>query len=242
VRLATHLGYLWLPADDEVMRPYIENSGAWEPSEERLLVSLMKPDTRFLDVGANVGYFSALAAHCCPRGSLDAVEPDPRNLALLRMNLWEHAPHAKIWPVALGDAHTTVGLAVHEANFGDTRLAQGKAAATYVAALVRAEEIFPDRKFDLVKIDVQGFEAEVLLGMRGSLKRWSPVAFAVEFYPRAVRDRGMEPLDVLKIYRDLGLDQVANVEDKLLRLDDQELLGICESGGPEGYLNLVLTI
>jgi hypothetical protein len=110
-----------------------------------------------------------------------------------------------------------------------------------VAAIVRGDEIFQGRRFDLVKVDVQGFEAEVLLGLRASLKRWSPVAFVVEFFPRSIRERGRDPLELLRLYRELGLDQVASVADRLQRLDDQELIGICDGAGPEGYLNLLLT-
>jgi hypothetical protein len=76
--------------------------------------------------------------------------------------------------------------------------------------------------------------------MRRLIERSARIAMVVEFFPAAIRDRGRHPLEVLRIYRDLGLQRAASVQGKLLPLDDSELLGLCERAGPEGFVNLVL--
>ena len=51
---------------DQVMRPFMQKAGSWEPEEGPLLHSILRPGERFLDIGANVGYFSVLLAKAVP--------------------------------------------------------------------------------------------------------------------------------------------------------------------------------
>lgn len=240
VRVASDVGDLWMAADDRVMLPYLRSAGTWEPAEGELLASLLRPGSRFLDVGANVGYFSAFVARRCPRGTIDAVEPDVRNLSLLRLNLWTLAPHATIWPVALGGARSVVSLLLDEANWGNTRVRTDQPAAAQLAAMVPGDELFAGRTFDVIKIDVQGFESDVLLGLRQTLRGSHNVCLVVEFFPGAIEERGMRPLEVLSIYRGLGLDRVVSLRGQLERLSDEETLALCRAAGKNGFVNLLL--
>src|SRR5262245_36111858 len=62
--------------------------GTYEMDLQRLIVSSLKPGDVFYDVGANVGFFSLLAASLVgSRGTVIAFEPLPRNIALLQQNL-----------------------------------------------------------------------------------------------------------------------------------------------------------
>ena len=240
VRVSTDVGYLWLPTSDQVILTYMQSAGTWEEAEGQLLRSLLKPTSRFLDVGANVGYFSALAAKCSPAGTIDAVEPEPRSLALLRFNLWALAPHAKIWPLALGHSRGVAALQVEANNPGNTRVNVDHTLATQLAVTARGDELFDGRTFDVIKIDVQGFETDVISGLQGVLKRSENACMVVEFFPEAIVDRGQQPLDALRLYRSMGLDRVVNLEGKLLRLSEEEILSVCSRSGRAGYVNLVL--
>jgi FkbM family methyltransferase len=240
VRVATDVGDLWYPADDQVMLPYLRATRTWEPAEGRLLASLLRPDSRFLDVGANVGYFSVFAARACPRGTVDAVEPDMRALSLLRLNLWSHAPQAKVWPLALGRSRGAVALRVDKTNYGDTRVETGEEEGAQVAAMASGDELFAGRRFDVIKIDVQGYEDEVLLGMQQLLHASQPVCIVAEFFPLAIEDRGLRPLDVLSTYRSLGLDRLVSVGGRLERLDDEGVLSLCRNAGKNGFVNLLM--
>jgi FkbM family methyltransferase len=240
VRVPTDVGDLWYPANDQVMLPHLRATRSWEPSEGQLLASLLRPDSRFLDVGANVGYFSVFAARICPRGTIDSVEPDARALSLLRLNLWTHAPHAKVWPLALGRARGAVALQIDDANYGDTRVQAGEESAVQLAAMMSADEAFAGRAFDVIKIDVQGFEDEVVLGMQHLLRGASRLSIVAEFFPLAIEDRGLRPRDVLATYRSLGLDRVVSLGGRLERLDDEGVLSLCRNAGKNGFVNLLL--
>ena len=73
--VASDVGDLWISRQDEVMRPYLARKGTWEAAEGRLLRTYIKPGCRFLDVGANIGYFSLLAARSASGVVVDAVQP-----------------------------------------------------------------------------------------------------------------------------------------------------------------------
>ena len=111
-RLRSDVGDVWMSADDGVIRPFLAARGCWEPEEGNLLRSLIRPGCRFLDIGANVGYFSLLASRSAPRVTIDAVEPLPVNLQLLRFNLWANGVDAQVWPLALTGGDRAVSISV----------------------------------------------------------------------------------------------------------------------------------
>ena len=72
---------------DKVISERLRREGVWEPYETHLVLNLLEPGGVFVDVGANLGYFSILAAACVgERGRVYAFEPDPDNFALLQAN------------------------------------------------------------------------------------------------------------------------------------------------------------
>ena len=239
----TDAGEFWMSADDEVMRPYMLRRGAWEESERDLLGRLLRPGARFLDVGANVGYFSVFAAKAAPGVQVDSVEPHPEIVPVLRMNLWANQVHANVWPVALDSKTSVLPIASAPMNPGDSRVARPHQADRYhmVVPAVTADELFRGRTFDVVKIDVQGWEWDVVLGMQRIIRESRDIVLVVEFFPSGLRDAGDEPYDLLRRYRELGFDVVTERDGALGRAADGEIVELCDTAGPTGQVNLMLT-
>jgi FkbM family methyltransferase len=241
--VTTDAGDFWMSATDEVMRPYMQRRGAWEESERDLLGRLIRPGTRFLDVGANVGYFSVFAAKAASGVEVDSVEPHPEIVPMLRMNLWANQVRARVWPVALDSKTTVLPIASAPMNPGDSRVARPLQHNHYdmVVPAIPADELFRGRTFDLVKIDVQGWEWDVVLGMQRILRESRDIVLVVEFFPAGVRDAGDDPYDLLRRYRALGFDIVVQRDESLGRAADREIVELCDTGGPSGQVNLMLT-
>ncbi len=241
--LDTDVGPMWFRKSDDVIRPHVRSTGTWESEEGQLLRSLIRPGCRFLDVGANIGYFSLLAASAAPHVTVDAVEPLPANLELLRFNLWYRGVTARIWPLALSDGGRGAVLSTSTTNPGDTRSRMDRLVGTtssLVAPAASADELFSDRSFDVVKIDVQGSEPEVLRGMTEIIARSPGIVIVAEFWPQALTERGRHPLDVLDGYRRAGFEIVTQVGNDLAMLDDNAVIATTTSAGPYGQVNLVL--
>ena len=239
-------GRLFISRHDEVMRPYMARAGTWEPEEGRVLRSLTKPGCKFLDIGANIGYFSVLVSGAAPGVIVDAVEPDPTNVVALRFNLWINDVTSTVWPVALDDRSRMLHLSDNEHNLGDLRTGRvgDDSHLDHVKWIVPAasgDTLFADRSFDLVKIDTQGWEFEILLGMDLTLRRSPGVRIVAEFHPQMLRDRDRDPLEVLANYRSLRYSVRTIVHGDPADLADPEIMEACASGGPDGQVNLLLT-
>jgi FkbM family methyltransferase len=241
-QIQTDVGPLWVLASDEVMRDYLRHAGTWEREEGRLLTALLRPGVRFLDVGANVGYFSAFVGRNEPSAVIHAVEPNPDVLPLLRFNLWANGLAVTIWPVALGAGRGAAMLTTTPSNVGDTRagVLDSGAQASTVVPIASGDELWPEATFDLVKVDVQGGELDAIRGMLGVLKRNPSVVLVVELWPSALRERGDDPVAVARAYEELGFHVAVQIGDELRHLSASEIVAVCDSGGVYGQVNLVL--
>jgi FkbM family methyltransferase len=240
VALLTDAGQLWIPASDGVMRPFLEESGTWEPEEGEVLGQFFRPGLRFLDVGANVGYFSLLVGKECPDAVIHAFEPHPLTSQVLALNAWNSGADITAHALALSAGDRVLALTTADSNLGDTR-SRATGAGTMLAPAAPLDEVLPDAVFDLVKIDVQGFEVEVVGGMAGMIRRSPGVVIVAEFWPAALRERGLDPTMVLASYRELGLELRVHVGKDLSRMKPVEIVRTCDQAGPNGQVNLVLT-
>jgi len=240
VSIPTQAGELWMPKSDDVMRPYLELHGAWEPEEAELLGQFFKPGLRFLDVGANVGYFSLYVATRCPGAVIHAFEPHPLTSQVLALNAWNSGADITAHALALSDGARILALTTSEHNLGDTRASAGTTGSMLSPASA-LDDVLPGATFDLVKIDVQGFEAEVIAGMSRMIERTPHVVIVSEFWPAALRDRGLDPVDVLRRYKDAGLDIRVQVDRDLAQKSAREIVAVCDAAGAAGQVNLVLT-
>ncbi len=153
--------------------------GIWDEAQlERLaaLASAHKFDA-FLDIGANTGFYSVMFAtkRLCPR--ILAFEPDPGNYARLMANLRlnDLVNRVEAVPVALGERTGEVTLYQgYKGNLGESTIAAPEQTPRDITHLVRVAR-FDDLhalagQILMIKIDVEGYEFEVLAGMQRTLR------------------------------------------------------------------------
>jgi FkbM family methyltransferase len=146
--------------------------------ERRLLRSLLRPGLRMADVGANIGYYLLLAEGAVgPSGTIACFEPEPDNVAELRRNIAANRlQNVQVFPVAVGDTEGTVSL---RSGINSGVAADGSGDLT--VSMCRLDDALAS-PVDFVKIDVEGFEGQVLAGARRLLRDDRPVLF-VEIHP-----------------------------------------------------------
>jgi FkbM family methyltransferase len=131
--------------------------------------------TLAVDVGAHVGLLTRELAKRF--GLVYAFEPHPANYECLQANT-AHLPNVVALPFALGRAQCTAGLEFESTgNSGDRQLVPGG-----VSVNVAPLDDVDLHACGLIKIDVQGYELEVLEGARNTLCAFSPVVL-VEIEP-----------------------------------------------------------
>ena len=233
----TDEGSFWMSTADEVMRNYMTKSRIWEPVETQVFKSLLTPGCRVLDIGANVGYFSIVTGRNCPSATIHAVEPHPETAKLLNLNLWHNGVTASVWPVALGATSGTVGLEAAHNNVGDTRAhsVASMSTAQIVVPLIRGDDLFEGQAFDLMKLDVQGFELDVLIGFSGVIGRSPGLRVLMEY---SLFD-GVPSPD-LKSVTALGFRILLIDKSGLRQAPIAELNRVMDSLGPNDHVSVVL--
>ncbi len=240
--VASQVGPLWIHAGNEVMRPYIREYGYWQQATTDLLGSLIRPGCRFLDVGADIGYFSLFGSQAVSGIQIDAVEPNPARFALLRANLWANGAEATTWKVALGAERKFVPLSTGSGTPVGSRsgTAQRSRAYDLVVPMVTADHLFPDRGFDVVRIDVSRWAPEVVAGMQRIVQNSPGIVLVVEFNPTALRARDLDPSQVVDRYRAMGFDLSVHDDWGLGNCAIEDVVAHCDSAGPNGHARLLL--
>jgi FkbM family methyltransferase len=148
------------------------NGGRYEEENIDVLFSFLKEDTVFLDIGANIGFFSLkIGKRLGPRGRVYAFEPHPWIYELLQRNVHVNGLGNAItcFNLALSDKNTIATLQYPFGHLGGGHLAPGTSSGhTAVDAELRRLDdlVGADFRCDLVKIDVEGHEIGVLNGMQ----------------------------------------------------------------------------
>ncbi|MCW3014744.1 MAG: hypothetical protein JWO02_1836 [Solirubrobacterales bacterium] len=154
----------------------ILTAGVFDPCVSETMHRLIDPGDLVVDVGANVGYLTSLAAaRAGAGGTVIAFEPHPGVFELLASNAarWRAAGVAAVetHQTALSDRAGTAELnagPLFHANMGLATLNEtGTATAAddvLPVAVQRLDEVLGDRSVGLLKIDVEGHEPEVLRG------------------------------------------------------------------------------
>ncbi|MGB8861578.1 MAG: FkbM family methyltransferase [Ilumatobacteraceae bacterium] len=223
------------------MRPAVLSSGLWEPGETRLLRTLVRPGCRFLDVGAHVGYFSVVAHQSAAGVVITAIEPDPFTARLCELNLHSAGAQARVITCALGDINDTLAFTVAAHNPGDSRVDASASKASAVVPVLPADQLLEGASFDIIKIDVQGFEERVMLGMQDIIARSKGLQMLVEFFPVAIAESGSRPVEVLEAYQTMGFEVHALVGEQVRTMSSHELVALCASAGEHGFVTLLLS-
>ena len=204
-------------ADDELAR--LICSGAYERSERQFVADYLRRGDVFIDVGANAGLFTLLAARAVgPHGVVHALEPGPTPFGLLETSV---RINGFGW------------VTCHKAGLSNTRerrdllsAADPLGAYSSLGKPINAEVVSHEnielwtfdeflREQDLVgrvamvKIDVEGWERRVLEGGRTALLRPDAPVLQVEFTDSAAVNAGSSCGDVYEALHEFGFTMFA---------------------------------
>lgn len=169
---------IYLRDDDNVITPGIL-SGSYEREVVSIFNKYVRAGMGVIDVGANVGFFTMLAASLVGQsGSVLAVEPNPANVRLLEASRRANGfQNIEVALVAATEGTRVLILNAGEAN-GTTSLPATAAHVMEARTLVPAvslDALVPEhRRIDFIKIDVEGAERIALSGAARLISRHHP--------------------------------------------------------------------
>ena len=177
---------LFSTRDDAAVGDHVRG-GDYEPNVTAVFRRFLRSGMHVIDIGANIGYFTMLAARLVgPKGSVLAVEPNPRNVRLLEASRRENGfEHVGIMQVAAG---REPGLLVLNTSYSNGTTAPPPDTINAVLAAetvpcVKIDTLLPaGGQIDFIKIDVEGAEYNALLGCQETIRRSRPIIVS-EFSP-----------------------------------------------------------
>lgn len=239
------------PSIDLVSRRMVADQ-IWEPFESTLWMACLRDDDVVVDVGANLGYFSVLAACAESRvRAVQAFEPAASNVKLLRKNIARNdAVIVEAHPCALGDSTQSMELHLSGDNLGDHQLYGEEGVRNRESVLmVRGDEYLADKvsRIDLLKVDTQGTECSVIRGLLPLLaESGGRLRILLELTPYSLRRAGDSGRALIEALDTLGLPMaiVDHIENRVVPSTAEALATWCDNvdsvAGDEGFMNIFL--
>jgi FkbM family methyltransferase len=196
------------PADPVVSGALTFN--VYEKAETAFFTAVLGECMTVVDVGANVGYYSALALVRIGNGRLVAFEPSAETREYLKKTIQANSRgNAHIVPKAVSDSEGTATLFINEDNRGDNRLYDNalcsRSETIETVTLDSALASLGIESMDILKMDVQGFEGHVIRGMQQTVQRSPNLIVMSEFWPFGLTSAGSDPTAVLATFESWGL-------------------------------------
>lgn len=205
------------PGDSNDLHYYFQNVGA---GYSRLMKRLLKPGDCVIDVGANVGYFSAMCAKFVgPRGKVHTIEASPFLFERLNKCFTGvvdgpiKAYHLAIWKsaemVSLNIASNSGWSALCENDTFKTE-AKVEVPAITLDEFVMRENI---RNVRLLKLDIEGAETDALIGASKLLKSGKVDYILLETEPNRLKAFGHTGQELASLMEGNGYFPVCRIEN-----------------------------
>lgn len=169
------------------------------------IMNNLKDGGTMFDIGANFGYYACMVGASLNQScSVYAFEPVPSTYIKLCKHIQMNKLRDRVHPIAAGlsNSESTGTLNVPAGNSGASYFTSdvGEIPLTTLDHFCEQHQV---GSIDVMKIDVEGFELNVLQGGSTMLAKSHPVIL-IEINPRTLRRQGKTPGDVLVFLRQLG--------------------------------------
>jgi len=195
----------WNPGDSRGMLARM--LGIYEVDKMDAVRKLLKPGSTFIDVGANVGDYTLLAASLVgDSGHVVCFEPEPQNRHWLQRSIDINGyRNIDVFPVALSDSNGQASLYLGEtAGYHTLIPGQSERQAGTITVTTRTLDSYLQElgreRVDMMKIDVEGAELQVLRGSRATLEKNPNMILFLEIHP----GMGVDPVEVRSFLGQFG--------------------------------------
>lgn len=194
---------IWELADALVAGPFEK----YDFQTKQVLRRWLRPDSTCIDVGAHAGHILREMLAAAPQGRHFAFEPVPRFHAHLAR---KYGTRVTLFDCALSDRDGESEFVWFPERPALSGFRERKMTAGYRPERIRVrtrrldDVVPPERKIDLVKIDVEGAELQVLRGAHETLRTSRPVVL-FETGPGGADEYGTQPEEVFDLLVDAGL-------------------------------------
>jgi len=189
--------------------------GQFENATAKVLERLVRPGAIVLDIGANIGAHTLpLARSVGSNGKVYAFEPTEYAFGKLKRNLAQNpdlAARVVAEQVRLtspeahhsGEIYASWKVIGHEARHSKHLGIAKSTEGARITTLDQHWESLGAKRIDLIKLDVDGFEPEVIRGGKSTLRRWQP-SICLELSPHVLEERGSSLTELFDLLCECG--------------------------------------
>ncbi|MEL6939486.1 MAG: FkbM family methyltransferase [Cyanobacteria bacterium J06598_1] len=183
-------------------------AGLHEFEDMAFVLHALRPDDWFVDVGANIGSYTVLAAAAVGSNCV-ALEPVPAAYAHLLDNMSLNGVSDRVEPlnIGLGDKNTTLHFSADQDTMNHVVAPSETSENSVEVQVKRLDEVLQGRTPTVIKIDVEGWETNVVAGAESVLSQVEPLAVLMEF---GLGERyGFDDQDLYEKMLNLGFEAVS---------------------------------
>ena len=162
--------------------------GLWDFGEMMFMLHFLRPSDRFADIGSNVGAYAVLASAVAGAHSV-AFEPVPITYGELarniRLNNIEHLVDAR--RVCVGGSNGSVRMTSTQGGLNHVATDRDKDVALVETEVMRLDDALGGEPCAFIKMDAEGYEAEILTGARATLENPALAGLIVELNDSGLR-------------------------------------------------------
>jgi FkbM family methyltransferase len=230
VVLESRFGRVLFPSDpsDRGIPPMVAlNFRSYERKDFVMLRRLVPRGATFVDVGANIGWYSLHVAAFDPTTKVYAFEPVPSSFEWLRAGVALNGlRNIETLPMAVSDRTGDIILYVDEAIAGAASAAPATSGeelegvhcqSTRLDDFAREHDVAPD----IVKLDIEGGELAALQGAERILSTHRPIVFC-EMLRKLAKPFGYHPNDIIALMRGSGYECFRAEENRLERFGSMD--------------------
>lgn len=237
---------------DQIISARLKESGVWEAYETELTLQLVKSGDVYVDVGANIGYYSLIASRLVgDTGKVISYEPDSDNFALFQRNITHnHCHNIQANNAALYDQDGEGKLFISTDNLGDHRIypSPEQRESKSITLHNGSDHVSKySQHIDFIKIDTQGAEFFVVNGLMPLIqKNAAHLHMIVEVCPYGIRKSGSHGIDLLNLLEQSGLQFfiIDHIQYQLIPTHAQKLKDwvsdLDNTPDNEGFINLLM--
>jgi FkbM family methyltransferase len=160
--------------------------GVREPYLTEAIQKEIKEGDVIVDIGANIGYYTLQVARLAgDNGKVYAIEPVPENVELLKKNIeLNDYSNIEVFQLAVGDVNKTAYVYITDRR-NTAAMIETQASIDKAPVELTTLDKFLENKPppSLIRMDVEGYEAEIMKGMRGLLESNKPLKLIIEIHP-----------------------------------------------------------
>jgi FkbM family methyltransferase len=195
------------PTFDRWLALQAHRFGIMGAAEIEFLRRFVRPNWRIADVGANQGIYALLLSRLASLGQVYAFEPDPSLFGSLQENVRRNdAKNVSLFNAAAASQVAKLVLRPGRLNRGDNRFVphQPSDISGVEVDAIPLDQALPESRLNLLKIDVQGFEVEVLKGAQQLLQNSPTLLIQLEFWPHGLRLANSDPVELIDLLTAAG--------------------------------------